>query len=118
MSSGFLIMLVTAQLGFAQTAAVVKCSGCHKNLPSLLPASHKNYRPANSSLCFTCHKPEGKGKPLGEKIHVVHLEKKPEVMNNCLSCHTVNKKGEVTFPSYPGMKGDKGRMEAIRSFFD
>jgi hypothetical protein len=30
----------------------------------------------------------------------------------------VNKKGEVTFPSYPGMKSDKGRMEAIRSFFD
>jgi len=122
LSCGFLIIPLTAPPVFAQKAVakatVVRCSGCHKNLPSILPASHRNYKITSTSLCFTCHKPKGMGRPLGEKIHVVHLEKKPDVMKKCLSCHTANKGGEVAFSSYPGMKGNKARMEAITDFFD
>jgi hypothetical protein len=116
------MMFALAQSVFAQKATVkaaaVKCSGCHKNLSSVLPASHKNYKITGTSVCFTCHKPKGKGKPLGEKIHVVHLAKKPDVMDKCLSCHTANKGGQVAFPSYPDMKGDKSSMQASRPFFD
>jgi hypothetical protein len=119
---GFFMVFVMAQSVFSQKTTVkataVKCSECHKNLSSVLPASHKNYKITNTSVCFTCHKPKGEGKPLGEKIHVVHLAKKPDVMDKCFSCHTVNKEGQVAFSSYPDMKGDKSKMEATKAFFN
>ncbi len=122
MICGFFMMFATAQSVFAQQttvkAAALKCSGCHKHLSFLLPASHKNYKITSTSVCVTCHKPKGKGKPLGEKIHVVHLSKKPEVMDKCLACHTTNKEGQVAFSSYPDMKGDQSGMEATRAFFN
>ncbi len=111
-------LLVFGKFAMAQKDVPIRCVGCHKNLSQLLPASHKNYKVQNISLCFACHKQDGKGKPLGEKIHVTHLQKKPEIMNNCLSCHIANKAGEISFPSYPHMKAEKSNMQTKVEFFN
>ncbi len=120
LACGCLILLLASTSFSAPNAQAkapaVKCSGCHRALLPLLPASHKGYKITGPSACFTCHRPKGKAKPLGERIHTLHLERKPGVMNRCLSCHTVNKQGAAAF-SFPGMKADQARMEAVRDFF-
>jgi len=65
-----------------------------------------------------CHKINGKAKPMGEKIHLVHLQKKPDTMANCFSCHIARKTGEVIFPGYPTIKADKESMQPKITFFD
>lgn len=114
----FLSILIPSQVVFAQKQVPIRCSGCHERLSTVLPSSHKNYKGDNLSLCFSCHKTDGKKTLLGEKIHVSHLQKEPDTMKDCVSCHIANKDGEVTFPNYPNMKGDKSRMQTILPFFN
>lgn len=114
----FLSILIPSQVVFAQKQVPIRCSGCHERLSAVLPSSHKNYKGDNLSLCFSCHKTDGKKTLLGEKIHVSHLQKEPDTMKDCVSCHIANKDGEVTFPSYPNMKEDKSRMQTILPFFN
>jgi len=49
---------------------------------------------------------------------VAHLQKDPKTMNNCLSCHVAAKTGQVSFPSYPSMKAEKGDMQVKLTFFN
>ncbi|MCL1926822.1 MAG: cytochrome c3 family protein [Syntrophorhabdaceae bacterium] len=102
---------------FAQKDAPVKCAQCHKDT-KILPDSHKKYSLRATGKCFVCHKADGKTKPLGESIHVAHLEKSSSAMKNCLSCHTASKDGEVTFPSYPNMKVSKDTMPDLYKYFE
>lgn len=111
----FFPIFVFEQTVLGQKRVPVRCTGCHKRLLTVLPASHKKY---NLSLCFSCHKRDGKGGSLGEKIHVAHLEKKTDAMKDCLSCHIPNRDGKVVFPSYPDTKSDKGRMQSMLPFFN
>lgn len=117
------LMTLIISLAFSGGAALaqkdpgIKCSGCHKNLSPLLPGSHKHYRTQNTAACLSCHKKDGKAKPLGESIHTAHLKKKPETMDNCFSCHSANKAGEVVFQGFPGMKATRESMEAAKPFF-
>jgi hypothetical protein len=113
----FLLPLFYSQTLFAQKTSPIKCVTCHKSPAKILPASHKAYKLENTAPCLGCHKPEGKAKPLGEKIHTTHLQKPGNAMKNCFACHTATKGGEVSFSSYPEMKGARDRMPAIFPFF-
>lgn len=114
----FFSIFVFGQTVFAQKQAPIRCAGCHKRLSRILPASHKKHKEDNLSLCFSWHKRNGKGISLGQKIHVTHLEKKPDVMKNCLSCHIANREGKVLFRSYPSIKGNKDAMQSMLPFFN
>lgn len=94
----------------------ITCGGCHKAGTSILPASHKSYSMENATLCFGCHKAGGKGKPLGEKIHLAHANKSPETMKECFSCHVA---GADAMISLPGRDTEisKERMEKLQAFF-
>jgi hypothetical protein len=115
----FLLILpfLFQQEAFAQKASSVQCVTCHKTAMKILPEDHKGYKLEATALCFGCHRPEGKAKPLGEKIHGAHLQKAPAAMKNCLACHRPDKKGEVLFPGYPGMKATKDGMAKVPPFF-
>ncbi|MCX5906009.1 MAG: cytochrome c3 family protein [Deltaproteobacteria bacterium] len=104
-------------MAFAQKASAVTCTACHKTAAKILPESHKGYNMKTTALCFNCHKVEGNAKPLGEKIHAVHLQKSPEMMKNCFVCHQADKAGEVSFPSRPAMKAQKDQMGKLSPFF-
>ena len=109
--------LLTEALAQKAAPDAVKCASCHKTT-KILPASHKGYSLQATGKCFGCHKVDGKAKPLGEKIHVAHLEKSPATMKNCFSCHQAAKGGEVTFPGRPGMKASKDAMPGLYKHFD
>lgn len=114
----FIWFFVGFDAGFPRNDEPIKCSACHTHLSRLLPASHRSYNIATISSCLSCHGPGGNGKPLGEGIHMAHLQKSSDTMKNCLSCHVADKLGEVTFPGYPGMKADKNGLATIFPFFE
>jgi hypothetical protein len=90
------------------------CSACHDDGAGILPSSHKNHDIRNTASCVGCHFLNGKAKPLGEKIHLVHVRKGVDTIKNCHSCHEATTGGEVAFPQW-SMKVSAERMEKLKA---
>jgi hypothetical protein len=92
------------------------CSTCHENGAEILPSSHKNYDIKNTTLCFGCHRLNGKARTLGDKIHLVHMRKNSGLISNCALCHTVSEQGEAGLPGLAA-KASAQRMAKLKKFF-
>ncbi len=113
----FVCLFLSARYAFcAPQTAPFTCGACHQKAPKALPLSHKGYDMKNTSMCFVCHRLKGKAKPLGEKIHLIHMQRGSDPVSDCLSCHAATAQGEVLFPGL-GMKAAADRMTKLKSLF-
>ena len=102
---------------YADEPSIPNCMGCHETKEKILPADHQNYQMDTTNLCIGCHKESGTALPLGKRVHTVHLEKSPHLMENCLSCHQPDDQGKIRFYGYSAMETTEERMGELPSFF-